>query len=112
MFLDLIDEGRNKEFAEREFGKVSNFKVLEKKNGGKFYNFTFRLEGGVYEEAYFYDYSIYPIGVRSLTEESDIKALNHRYRRFILDELPYEHKEHYVSEYLYKMEKSEVNENF
>ena len=85
MFLEYIQREKLINFAQQEFGKVTSLtKYRSKLNSNVSYNMTFNLKpNGAYEEAYFYDFEIFPIRIDDMMDDRKIAALNKRYNTFI-----------------------------
>ena len=110
MFLEKIKQEDLVRFAEGEFGRVTTLSKLRgKKFGNIFYNMTFRLkENGAYEEAYFYDFDVFPVRIDDL-DDRKIKSINKRYNEFMISSLPEEDKGKYKE--LLEKNIEENNEN-
>lgn len=110
MFLEKIKQENLVKFAETEFGKVTSLAKLQgKKYGNIFYNMAFRLkENGAYEEAYFYDFEIFPVRFEDL-DDRKIRSINKRYGEFMMNNLPAEYKEEYKAKFIEKFELSNEN---
>lgn len=89
MYLDFINVNDLKKFAEAEFGQITTFsKFKNTKGGDAFYNMTFRLKpNGAYEEAYFFDFEVFPIRVEDM-EDRRCAKINERFVQFMKKSLP------------------------
>lgn len=96
MYLEKIKVEDLKKFAEAEFGNVTSVKkFMHKKVNQVFYNIAFRLKAnGAYEEAYFYDFDVYPIRVEDINDRH-CDQITKRFRRFMSNHLSGEDKKQY-----------------
>lgn len=108
MYLEKINQSKLIQFAESEFGNITTMLTLKSKATGDIsYNMTFRLkENGAYEEAYFYDFEIFPIRMEDM-DDRKIAGVNKRFATFMIENLPKDVSIKYNEKYNKLKEKKE-----